>query len=81
MRRLVSVVLLFVSIISLLTACWDAREIDEWSYVYIVGVDKGVGDALRFTFQLPSLKHEGAGAGGQLGATSQYTTSIDAPTM
>ncbi len=81
MRRLVSVVLLFVSIISLLTACWDAREIDEWSYVYIIGVDKGVGNTMRFTFQLPSLKHEGTGAGEQLGTTGQYTTSIDAPTM
>lgn len=88
MRRLVSIVLLLIFIISSLTACWDANEIDEWAYVYTIGVDKGVDNVLRFTFQMPSLKQESGGgsatggSGGQSGGKKEnITISIDCPTF
>lgn len=64
MRRLVLIVLLCIFILSSLTACYDAKEIDEWAYVYTIGIDKGVDNDLRFTFQIPSLKLESGGGGG-----------------
>lgn len=49
-------VLLAICLLSLtLTACYDAKEPDEWAYVYTIGVDRGVADALRLTVQLPKV--------------------------
>lgn len=87
MRRLISVVLLFVFTASSLTACWDVKEIDQWAYVYTIGVDKGVDNVFRFTFQIPSMKQEeGAGSGAEgRGEPSvgneYYFISVDAPTF
>jgi spore germination protein KC len=88
MRRLASITLLLILIISSLTACWDAKEIDDWAYAYIIGVDKGVDNALRFTYYMPTMKQESggggttSGSGGQSGGKKGYTTiSIDAPTF
>lgn len=89
MRRLISIVLLLFFIISSLTGCWDAKEIDEWAYVYTIGVDKGVTNSLRFTFQRPSMRQGGGGGGGSTGgggtqsdkAEDYSTISIDAPTF
>ncbi|MCX7746512.1 MAG: Ger(x)C family spore germination protein [Clostridia bacterium] len=87
MRKPGILVLLCVFAISSLTGCFDAREIDQWAYVYTIGVDKGVSNQLRFTFQIPSLKQESGGgksggSGGQAGEQKNYTTiSVDAPTF
>jgi spore germination protein KC len=87
MCRLISIVLLFVFAASSLTACWDAKEIDQWAYVYTIGVDKGVDNVFRFTFQIPSMKQDGGGSGGggAKGGPSvgneYYFISVDAPTF
>ena len=89
-KRAGSIVLAICFICMPLTACFDAREIDQWAYVYTIGVDKGVANVLRFTFQIPSLKQggggEGGGGGGGMGGQTEqqkaYTTiSVDAPTF
>ncbi|NJD01163.1 MAG: Ger(x)C family spore germination protein [Ruminiclostridium sp.] len=86
MHKSVSIALMCVFIICLLTACYDGREIDEWAYVYTIGVDKGVSNVLRFTFQIPSLKRDGGGGGSSGGTESQSAghftiISLDAPTF
>lgn len=89
MRKLMSIILLCVFIATSLTACWDAKEIDDWTYAYTIGVDKGVDNILRFTFQVASLKKESGGGGGNSGGNEskngghkEYETiSIDAPTF
>lgn len=89
MRKGVSVVLLCMILQLTLTSCWDAKEIDQWAYVYSIGVDKGVSNVFRFTFQIPTIKLESGGGGGgagKMGGTpgeqKGYTTiSVDAPTF
>lgn len=87
MRKLVCIILLLIFTVSSLTACWDAKEIEQWAYVYTIGVDKGVDNVLRFTFQIPSMK-QGTGAGSGSGGMGEpgkgrenYSISIDAPTF
>ena len=93
MRKIVIIVLIVlfcVFMMSSLTACYDAKEIDQWAFVYTIGVDKGVANSLRFTFQIPSMKQEGGGggksgssggSGGQSGEKNYATYSVDAPTF
>ena len=87
MRKLVCIILLLIFTVSSLTACWDAKEIEQWAYVYTIGVDKGVDNVLRFTFQIPSMKQgtsagSGSGGMGEPGkGRENYSISIDAPTF
>lgn len=39
--------------------CYDAREINDWTYVNTIGLDKGVANKLRLTVQVPTLKGGG----------------------
>lgn len=81
MRRLISFVLLILFSVSSLTACWDAKEIEQWAYVYTIGVDKGVNNVLRLTFQIPSMK-QGVDEGSVTGeGREHYSISVDAPTF
>lgn len=85
MRRMILLVLLNSIIIASLTACYDAREIDEWAYVYSIGVDKGVSNKLRMTIQISTMKG-GGGEGGQDSSGSQQkgdfsVISLDCPTF
>lgn len=87
MKKTVCFVLMICCMSLVLTACYDAKEIDEWAYVYTIGVDKGVSDKLRFTFQIPTLKGEASKAEGgettsQARRNSDFTViSIDCPTF
>ncbi|HEX3030777.1 MAG TPA: Ger(x)C family spore germination protein, partial [Bacillota bacterium] len=85
MRRAAAMVLLGTFVLTLLTGCLGAKEIDNWAYVYTIGVDKGVANKLRFTFQVSTLKGQSGGAGGGGGAAqsgSQVTDiTVDAPTF
>lgn len=62
-----------------------AQELDELAYVYTIGVDKGVSDKLRFTFQFPTLssrQNQGDGSQGETktGGDTAIVT-IDCPTI
>lgn len=87
MKRIVSLVSIMCFLSFSLSACYDAREIDGWAYVYSIGVDKGVSDKLCFTFQIPSMKGGGGGGvdnggGSSSGEEKSYTTiSIESPTF
>jgi len=48
-----------------LTGCYDAIEIDEEVYTLAIGVDKGVNNVIRVTFQYATYKEDsGGGMGG-----------------
>ncbi len=87
MRKRISIIVLCTLIMTTLTACWDAMEVDEWAYVYTIGIDKGIDNVLRFTFQIPTLKQEGMGGGDSGGSGDEGETkdlesiSVDAPTL
>ncbi len=57
--------LIFVLIIIVclpMAGCYDAIEIDEEVYTLAIGVDKGVNNMIRVTFQYATYKEGGAGA-------------------
>ncbi|HEX9063325.1 MAG TPA: Ger(x)C family spore germination protein [Clostridia bacterium] len=85
MHRIYSFILLCCLILSFFTACTTgAHEIDDWAYVSSIGIDKGISDALRFTFQIPTLKKgsgEGGGGSSSQGKIDTSVMSIDAPTF
>lgn len=74
-----------------MTSCYDAHEINDYAYVYSIGLEKGVKDKLRMTIQVPSFKkgngggQEGKDAGNGVADTQEkdgyITISLDAPTF
>jgi spore germination protein KC len=65
-----------------------AHELDERAYVLTIGVDKGVSDKLRFTFQFPTLsggQSQSSSGGGESSkektARDLSAITIDCPTI
>jgi spore germination protein KC len=85
MRRIVLTLLSCFLTLASLTACAGAHEIDDWAYIFTIGVDKGVTDKFRFTFQMPTYKSgEGGGSkgtAGSQGADEYAIMSLDCPTF
>jgi spore germination protein KC len=85
--RLISIILLCIFCLTYLTACYDSREVDDWTFVYVLGIDKGVADKLRLTILFPTLKQSAGGTGGMQGTSgassgNEYSVlSIDCPTI
>ena len=79
-----TIILLLTSILILaftLSGCYDAKELDEYTYVIAVGIDKGVTDSYRLTIKFHTMKGGGGGeTGGTIGADYEILT-IDAPTI
>lgn len=91
MRRTILFFILNILLITTLTSCYDAHEVTEWAYAYSIGMEKGVTDKLRMSVQIPTVKGEKGGGGGQEGAggdkadvqeKGEYVTiTIDCPTF
>jgi spore germination protein KC len=82
------VVIAFLVLLTAASACGTgARELDEWAYVFSIGVDKGVEDKYRYTFQFPTLtgtqKNSGGGTDGPKteGSNDREEVTIDCPTL
>lgn len=92
MHKKIYVLFLIVAIVlSCLSGCFDAREIDDEIYAISVGVDKGVNNKLRLTVQYPTYKSD-TGGGSDSGKDQSIAQSknvqegsnvhtIEAPTM
>ncbi len=86
MRRILAFILVLSGLFTL-TACYDALEVDDWAYVYTMGVDKGISNKLRITVQFPTMKSSGGGigGGGQSSSGSEnkdfVVISLDCPTF
>lgn len=77
MRKVIIVILLCILVSASLTSCYGAREVDEWAFVYMIGIDKGVSSDLRFTFQIATMKNVASPQ-----QNAGYTSIIvDAPTF
>ena len=89
MRKAVLVLIVCTLFLVPLSACkTGAHEIDEWGYVFSIGVDRGVSDKLRITFQFPSFSAGQSGGSGASGASAGTTgakdltvITIDCPTL
>lgn len=62
MRKVLLALMLLLEVFTF-SACYDANEVDDMTYVLAVGIDKGVSDKWRLTLQFPSMQ-------GQTGSSS-----------
>jgi spore germination protein KC len=87
MRRIkyFAIILLLLVTTSILTGCYDAREIDNLSYAIAVGLDKGKTNKLMITIQyaIPlAFAGSGGGSGGGAGAAKPLgVVTLEAPTI
>lgn len=84
MRRFASFFIVCMVIIPLLMGCFDANELEDFVFVAMIGIDKGVTDTWRLTFLLPSLSEgakNGGGGEGNLASNTYTTFTIEAPTF
>jgi spore germination protein KC len=65
--RCIIMAVILISMIVLMTGCFDLTEIDELAYPMAMGLDIGEADRLRLTLQLASPLTIGAGGGGESG--------------
>lgn len=85
--RTISAILILIFLTSSMSGCYDARELDDYSFVNVIGVDKGVTDKLRFTILFPTLKNDTGSMGNTSGmsksvsSTGHSIISIDCPTL
>jgi len=88
MRKIISITLIVVILVTMLTGCYDSTEPDEMVYILAIGLDKGVKDKLRLTVEFHTTKGGSSGSsskssgssGGEAGG--DYTTiTIDAPSL
>ncbi len=82
MRKLIIALICFVYIFGF-TGCYDAREIGSYSFVISVGIDYGINDKWRITFQIPDFGSDGGQSSGQSGSGAvQYKViTIEAPSF
>ncbi len=66
-KRISSISILLLFLVTTLTGCYDAREIDDEVYALAIGLDKGVNNQVRVSIQYPTYKSssEGGGSGDQ----------------
>lgn len=89
LKRFYVLFLIVPIILSCLSGCFDAREIDDEIYAISVGVDKGVNNKLRITVQYPTYKSDSGGGSSEDQSMAQSKNvqggsnvhTIEAPTM
>lgn len=85
MYKKIYLLIIFIIPMFLLTSCYDAREIDDNIYVLTIGIDKGVSDKWRLTFQFNSMQGgmgSGSGSSDSGGSSENYSVvTVDAPSF
>ena len=92
MSKKLALILICIILLTSLSSCYDAREIDHVAHVLVIGVDKGVSDKWRITLQFNNMKGGSSGdqqaAGGDGGGSEDggsqdgYTyVTVDAPSF
>ncbi len=80
-KRALILVCLFI-IPFFLTACFDAHEIGEFTYATMIGIEHGVSDKYRITFQILKFA-QGSGGGENKGGGQETTETVtfDVPAL
>lgn len=52
MSRMIRMLIILISLLCVLTGCYDANELDDLAYVIAIGIDKGTSKTLQVTFQI-----------------------------
>lgn len=81
------IVIFFVIILITLSACYDAHEPADVSFVSFIGIDKGVSDKYRVTVKFYNMRQnkdsgtQGGGTSDKSKETENGTATIDAPSF
>ena len=80
MLKKISIIFILFILTALSTSCFDDHEVDDLAFVTTIGIDKGVADIWRFSFQITNMKSGGKSkeSGGKE-APEHVTLTIDAP--
>lgn len=89
MVRKLSFSVCIILLMLFVSACFDAREIGEYAYVSMLGLDEGVTDTIRLTFHIPEFQTSGTGTDSGMGGdgsnekekTEKEVITIDAPSL
>jgi spore germination protein KC len=81
MYRIGSLIVLCIVIISTLTGCYDAKELNDLYYVSFIGIDKGISDKWRITYVIPMVHEESDNQGQSSGGLTFSSIVIDAPSF
>lgn len=73
--------LLFILTAFTLFGCYDSREIGEFSYVSIMGIEEGENDKIKFTFKINEYAAGEKGGQSSGGEDSAATVTIEAPSF
>lgn len=80
-----SIILINLVLPLFLTACFDSHEIGDFAYVTALGVEQGISDAFRITFQIPKFgqgdESGGEDRGGGKDSNQMEIITIDASSM
>jgi len=75
LNRSSKIILIIILIFCLpLSGCYDAADVDEEVYAMAIGIDKGVDNAVRVTFQYPTYKDSPSSGGMKGGGGGQTET-------
>lgn len=87
MHKVLCCILILLIISAQLSGCYDARELEDLTYVFAIGIDRGISDKWRLTILFPAMDNKdgnGSGSGGGSGSAeskneSYEVVTIDAP--
>lgn len=80
MSRIVRILIVLMSLLYILTGCYDANELDDLAYVIAIGVDKGTSKKLQVTFQI-AIPVNISGEGSSPGKETSTLLTIDADSV
>lgn len=80
LKRIMAVLCVIVISLSF-TACYDAIEINGYAYVSMMGLDVGVNDKMRITFNIPRFPEEGKGTQQHDDQTEMENITIDTSSL
>lgn len=71
MRKKIAIFLMLILILLFFTGCYDSKEIDDYAYITLMGIDKGVSDRIRLTLQVPEFSKASGEGGGSDGGQNE----------
>ena len=83
MGRSILLMILCLALLTMLAGCFDAKEVNDFAYVAMLGIDKGVADEWRLTFLIPFSDITASKGNGENNAeTNKYLSfTIESPSF
>lgn len=75
-KRLIAIVLLIIILFIFSTFLKNIQNVDDFAYVVAVGLDKGINNKLKLTFQTLSPAESSSSSGSSSGGSSQTSSSV-----